>query len=90
MSDLISRSALLSKIDELRRLNKASFPKRHFVVGDALQCINKARAVDAVEVVRCKDCKHLNGEYRCVNWRGLYDYTKADDFCSYGERRERA
>lgn len=45
-------------------------------------------AADVVEVVRCKDCKYLNAEYKCVNWRGLYDYTKADDFCSYGERRD--
>lgn len=44
----------------------------------------------AVEVVRCKDCRYLNADYKCVNWRGLYDYTKADDFCSYGERREDA
>lgn len=45
-------------------------------------------AADVAPVVRCKDCKHLNAEYRCVNWRGLYDYTKADDFCSYGEQKE--
>ena len=52
--------------------------------------LDKFPTIDAVPVVRCRECKHLNAEYRCVNWRGLYDYTKADDFCSYGERKEGA
>jgi hypothetical protein len=46
---------------------------------------------DAVEVVRCKDCKYW--ERRLVNAKGFaicaasgMDIT-ADDFCSYGERR---
>ena len=45
--------------------------------------------VDAVEVVRCKDCKHWTMGY-CNNF-AYYDYeptTNEDDFCSYGERRE--
>ena len=46
---------------------------------------------DAVEVVRCKDCKHWQ---ECVDgttkWCPLLmdKETKADDFCSYGERKE--
>ena len=48
--------------------------------------------VDAVPVVRCKDCKHWSNatqkEKYCSYYRGMYDYCKADDFCSYGERRE--
>ena len=52
---------------------------------------------DAVPVVRCKDCKHwklidgLNPHMECQIFCGLHDYgylTGADDFCSYGERRE--
>ena len=52
--------------------------------------INNAPTVDAVEVVRCKDCKHWQ---ICVDgvtaWCPLLmdKVTKADDFCSYGERR---
>ena len=46
--------------------------------------------VDAVEVVRCKDCKrwesHCNGKAGiCPKRKGV---ARADDFCSYGERRE--
>ena len=50
--------------------------------------IDEVKAVDAVEVVRCKDCKHWTMGY-CNNF-AYYDYeptTNEDDFCSYGERR---
>ena len=53
--------------------------------------IEDAPTVDAVEVVRCKDCKYRkrplfagNGIY-CVENRRHFEL---DDFCSYGERRE--
>ena len=44
--------------------------------------------VDAVEVVRCNDCKYamhdaMFGGYWCGGGK-----VKADHFCSYGERRE--
>ena len=56
--------------------------------------------VDAVEVVRCKDCKHayinsfsaISGVALCKHWTNQADgkqaITQHDDFCSYGERRE--
>ena len=67
-----------------------------------LDSIDSQPTVDAVEVVRCKDCKYycqdkINGvicrhpeldfDIEC------YDHwinTKPDDFCSYGERKEGA
>ena len=49
--------------------------------------------VDAVEVVRCKDCKHyLLPQGFCKHDRHDYQTMSVvqedDDFCSYGERRE--
>jgi hypothetical protein len=47
--------------------------------------------VDAVEVVRCKDCKHwvqTDDVGYCDNPDGLDNYAHSYDFCSYGERRE--
>ena len=44
---------------------------------------------DAVEVVRCKDCKHyhdFDSHFDCKHGFGM-DYVKPTDFCSYGERR---
>ena len=51
-----------------------------------------APTVDAVPVVRCKDCKWVEKgkdyEAYCNHWKsGLYADVKDDDFCSYGERR---
>ena len=46
--------------------------------------------VDAVEVVRCKDCKHLYDEmddYCCMSHMGLVKICE-NSFCSYGERKD--
>ena len=65
-------------------------------VNDVLELL-EGDSVDAVEVVRCKDCKHwklidsLNPHWECQIFCGLHDYgylTGADDFCSYGERKD--
>lgn len=47
--------------------------------------------VDAVEVVRCKDCKWFGrdmgyGKHDCKKYE--MPYCLADDFCSYGERKD--
>lgn len=46
--------------------------------------------VDAVQVVRCKECKYYKPEeYECgCDFAGGLPYVKSDDFCSYGERRD--
>ena len=58
---------------------------------------------DVVEVVRCKDCDLWNrcyeagheqtGNHVCAceyfsNEDGYVVYTRPDDYCSYGERKE--
>ena len=59
--------------------------------------VSKTPTVDAVEVVRCKDCywwnterKGINGECVCNRFSMFKHYsnlTLPTDFCSYGERR---
>ena len=59
--------------------------------------IEKMPVVDAVEVVRCKDCKYLSATERapvyayCTKHNQVF-YLWEDDtrehFCSWGERRE--
>lgn len=48
--------------------------------------------VDAVPVVRCGECKNYDGEFRCkcftFDQEGMPVFMRADDFCSYGERKE--
>ena len=52
------------------------------------------RNTDAVPVVRCKDCKHeiSTADIRARTGSYWYNYKlqpcDADDFCSYGERKE--
>ena len=58
-------------------------------VGD---CLDELPASDAVKVVRCRDCKWYervmySKRFRCCKIGGL-GAPDADDFCSYGERRE--
>ena len=54
------------------------------------ETVDKAPAVDAVEVVRCRECKHhketsVKERAHC----SLTGYTvEYDDFCSCGERKD--
>ena len=53
--------------------------------------IDTVPTVDAVEVVRCKDCRYMGERMsvcRNVKVRGeiLDIWVNPDDFCSYGER----
>lgn len=69
-----------------------------------MELLTYAPRVDAVEVVRCKDCKHCTvtaGGMLCecaLPTKPVHDYyihrssilaiVKPNDFCSHGERRE--
>ena len=61
---------------------------------DAKQ-ISEAHTSDAVEVVRCKDCKHYKPQKKSAHWENRANYcnrivtikTQPYDFCSYGERK---
>ena len=58
---------------------------------DAKQ-ISEVPTIDAVEVVRCKDCKWLYGvmdDYCCINHKGLVEICE-NSFCSHGERKDGA
>ena len=50
------------------------------------------QTVDAVPVVRCRECKYYKpDEFECgCDFAGGLPYVKNDDFCSYGERKEGA
>lgn len=58
----------------------------------ALSFIDTAPTVDAVPVVRCKDCKHKikwNDSFGCAFW-GYYgdEFADGEMFCSKGERKD--
>ena len=50
--------------------------------------LKKQSIIDAVPVVRCRECKYHN-KPTCP-MRLSFNWTKDDDFCSYEERKEGA
>ena len=60
--------------------------------GRRLLLIDVAPTIDAVEVIRCKDCKYFENHCDCVKHSadilGYVIEVTDDDYCSYGERRE--
>ena len=55
--------------------------------------LHSAKTIDAVPVVRCRDCKHCDPEnHHCDHPMSTSAplSRKPDDFCSYGERKEGA
>lgn len=59
----------------------------HFINGieSVMEYAELLPTVDAVPVVRCKECKWTGGDFVC--YRGVMVQHKPEDFCSYGERR---
>lgn len=51
-----------------------------------LRDVERQKTVDAVPVVRCKDCMYCK-DNTCYTTLGLFGMVKPWDYCSYGERR---
>ena len=69
----------------LKMIHDADFTPgvyEHSVYGKAALLLEK----DAVEVVRCRECKYHN-KPPCP-MRLSFRWTEDNDFCSYGERKE--
>ena len=52
--------------------------------------LSMVSTIDAVPVVRCRECRHYKPEEYfspCTLPQGL-ECAKPDDFCSYGQRKE--
>lgn len=90
MDDVISRRAAIGTLMSI--VKSASLRNRN-VYSTAKRCLFEIEAiptVDAVPVVRCKDCKHNNlprsaGNADCELFYGM---TDACGFCHKGEWRE--
>lgn len=94
MSDYINRDIAIARLTALEVQNPIA------TMRDAKRVLADMPAADTVEVVRCKDCIYaqdfddddvqynvgrictcaVNEDYVSMRW--------ADDFCSYGERRD--
>lgn len=104
---LISANYILNLIEDNEPMNWNDTDEEIQEVADWCyfkKLIENAPAVDAVEVVRCKDCKYWEpmnkGSWMCINrtdgvCRTLMELrlaerymTDKDHFCGFGERRE--
>ena len=51
--------------------------------------VRNAPTVDAVEVVRCKNCQYWNPRYEtmgmCMKHNSIVTFTKPDFFCAWGK-----
>ena len=87
MSDLISRSWMMEQLDGL---GDTRLIKRNFIA-----LVTNAQTVDAVEVVRCRDCKFGDWDSEpddamvCMRTKDGF-WRSGNDFCSFGERKEGA
>lgn len=97
MSDLISRQAVLDYPIRLDHYDE-EHGNRHFVLGieSVMEYVEYLPSADAVEVVRCKDCKYTHMTYGgeckyCDMWKedGEALYLDGDFFCAYGERKNK-
>ena len=85
--------------------NESDMPEDwHKGMSVSISALYRVPSADVVEVVRCGVCKYCE-EYETMEgvertcgrvWCSPYDWTdkpcfyvSADDFCSYGERKER-
>ena len=82
---LIDADALYEKVTK-----EIGFPGWNIIP----HAIDDAPTIDAVPVVRCKDCKEYGenpygekGDMFCKCW-GDWIPTDPDDFCSHGEMKE--
>lgn len=67
----------------------------YYLTNYAMLILREAPTVDAVEVVRCRDCKHWDSETWFCDINSAFGHHGLDwntfdeeDFCSYGERKD--
>lgn len=83
MAEYIDREAL-EKAMTIAAANGKDKDRRTWA--KAICVLHDMPIVDAVPVVRCKDCKYRDGTPGQPNI--LCAQMHEDDFCSYGERKE--
>ena len=80
---------------EIVRNQGIAHPNAYHLTNYATLILREAPTVDAVEVVRCKDCKYGDWDSKpddamvCMRTKDGF-WRSGNDFCSYGERKEGA
>ena len=78
---------------EIVRNQGIAHPNAYHLTNYATLILREAPTVDAVEVVRCRDCKfgdwdsEPNDAMVCMRTKDGF-WRSGNDFCSFGERKE--
>ena len=81
---------------EIVRDKGIAHPNAYHLTNYTTLILQEAPTVDAVEIVRCMDCKHYMPQKKSAHWENRANYcnrivtikTRPYDFCSYGERKD--
>ena len=93
MARLIDADAVLR---HKRKMSGADFGGEFWDEAVLASNIKNAPTVDAIPVVRCKDCKHYKPQKKSAHWENRANYcnrivtikVQPYDFCSHGERKD--
>lgn len=95
MAKLIDKDAVMNTLRKIQVIQSMDIVQEvAFAEGvdAAIAVVDVSPAVDAVEVVRCKDCVYWTrvGKHsgKCPFLIGEHQYASDDHYCSCGERRE--
>lgn len=83
MTDYINREKEIQSWKKAKEFD----PHEHYPIDVIIDSLKNAPSVDAVEVVRCKDCKYNGKPYCDLLTTGSRDwYINDDDYCKWGEK----
>ena len=90
---LIDADKLIEEMSEKHRPNFHEDLKAYHMWIMWYWALKEAPTIDAVSVVRCKECKHWQKSRERAVMCCLREVPnrpmQADDYCSYGERKEK-
>ena len=91
---LIDADALLEEVENEQKylIARGQLSEEHILVHALKRPVLDAPTVDAVPVVRCADCRHMDDSFHTDGFDGMCRYWKCHStdyswFCSNGERR---
>ena len=94
MARLIDANAFIKEhCADCKYFNVDGICTKEYPVCGSVVIVAELPTIDAVEVVRCKDCKHYNQEMNeCESTHFWFSEdgclnAKDDDYCSFGERK---
>lgn len=87
---LIDAKALV--IEELLVMDSDYVDEFASGVRKVMNAIRRLPTVDAVEIVRCRECQHWNKRYEkmgmCMKHNSIVTFTRPDFYCAFGERKK--